>query len=396
MTSQRSETASYHTEECSLEGLKNVDPAGREWQDDAVGDKMNRTKHVRYWAVILMGLLALGSLALIAQQPQSEQREGPLKRKEQKKDDQDFTLRVDVPIVNLDVSVVDRNGNTISGLQPHHFRVFVDKKEVEVTAFAPTEAPITVVMLVEANPSLGYYLTYNNLEAVALFLRQLQKDDWIALVGYDMKSRIEADFTQDQREIMQALQRMQYPAGFRESNFYDALLDTLDRIKDVEGRKAIIYIGRGIDTFSKKNWGDTRKVLREHDAIIFAIGMTWLSQLRNDQYEAAGYNMAISRMTLNLAEAQLKDITKKTGGKAYFPRFQAELPNIYQQVGAVLRSQYSLAIRPSEFERDGKFHKFKVKLVNPLNGEKLKVVDQNGKNVKYKVFHREGFYAPKG
>ena len=375
----------------------------------------------RAWAGVLLALLLTAGMAFVVpaaglvpvsaepgaqegqdpqkpQKPPSEQPEGPIQRREKKpqqEEDEPFAIKVDVPIVNLDLTVVDRNGNFIPGLQPHHFRVYVDKKEVEVTAFAPSESPITAVILVEANPGLGYYLTYNNLEAVYLFLKQLKKGDWFALVGYDMRTRIEADFTQDQRKIMEALRRMQFPAGFRESNFYDALLDTLDRIKDVEGRKSIIIIATGVDTFSKHNWDETRRIVREHDATIFAIGMSWLLQLSYDRQEAFGRNMSIPRMTLQMAEAQLKDLARKSGGQAYFPRFQAALPGIYQEVGAVLRNQYSLAIRPGDIKRDGKFHKIKVELVGP-GGEKLKVVDQNGKNVKYKVYHRDGFYAPAG
>lgn len=352
----------------------------------------------RVWAVVLTALLTLGALTIVAQplpQSQSEQRQGPIKPKQEKKEDESFTLRVDVPIVSMDVTVMDRHGNFVSGLQVEHFRVYVDKKEVEVTAFAPSEAPITAVILLEANPTVGY-LIYDNLDAVAMFLRQLKKDDWIALVTYDMKPHMENDFTQDQREILQSLRRLQFPGGFRESNFYDALLDTVDRIKDVEGRKSILYIGRGINTFPKKNWNDIRRVMRENDATFFAIGMTWLSQLSLERAESYGYNTAIPRMTLNLAEAQLKDLARKSGGQAYFPRFQGELPNIYHQIGTVMRNQYSLAIRPRDIKRDGKFHKIKIELVNPLNGEKLKVVDQNKKNVKYKIHHREGFYAPKG
>lgn len=347
------------------------------------------------WALALLLLLAAGSglLALAQQQePPTEQKQGPIRPKSGEEDKTPYALRVDVPLVEVDVSVIDpKSGTFIPGLKKEHFRVYVDGQEQEVAAFAPTEAPLTTVLVVEASAA-SYYIRYQNLEAAYLFLRQLRKDDWVALVGYDMRPRIEADFTHDPQEVIGALRMMQY-GGFSEANMYDAIIDTLDRLKDVEGKKSIVVIGTGLDTFSRHTWDDARKAAREHRTTIFCIGMAWPITLALDRAEVYGARVGAQRMDVKVAEAQMRDLAEQTGGRAYFPRFITELPNIYTDIGTMLRNQYTLAFRPKPFKKDGKFHKIEVKLLAP-DGKPLKVINQDQKEIKVEVRARKGYYAP--
>lgn len=344
---------------------------------------------------LLLGVLLLivaGALLAGAQQPPPPQQEpqGPLPPPAQ--EEAPYALRVDVPIVNVDVTVVDKDGNFVTGLERHHFRVYQDKEEQEIVAFAPSTAPLTTVLLVEANPA-NYRLLWDNLDAAYLFTRQLRKGDWIALMSYDLKPRLEVDFTQNSQEIVGGLRRLQFPAGFREANMFDAVADTLDRMKDIEGKKSIIVVGTGLNTFSRHTWDDIQKIARDHRTVIYGIGNTWLLQMAYERYELYGHDMSIPRMTLLTAEAQMKALAEQTGGRAYFPRFTSALPGIYSEIGAMLRNQYSLAFRPKDLARDGKYRKIEIELVGP-DGQKLKVVNQDGKDVKYKIYAREGYYSP--
>lgn len=341
------------------------------------------------WAWLLLGLLLSLPLPSLAQ----EQQEGPLQPKPPQEEETPYALRVDVPVVNVDLTVADRDGNFVAGLQKNHFRVYEDGVEQEVVAFAPSEAPLTTVLLVESSPALGRLL-WDNLDAAYLFLNQLRKDDWVALVGYDIKPRLEVDFTRDRRAIVGALRQMQWGAGrFSEVNMFDALIDTLEKLKDVEGKKSIVVIGTGFNTFSRHTWDDTQKLARDTRTTIFSIGMQWPLELFYERAESYGYRTGAARMDVHIAQAQMRELSDLTGGRAYFPRFITELPGIYDAVGSMLRNQYSLAFRPKNFRRDGKFHKISVELVGP-DGQPLKVFNDKGKKIKYKVYARQGYYAP--
>ena len=100
-------------------------------------------------------------------------------------------------------------------------------------------------------------------------------------------------------------------SGFREANFYDAVGETLDWLKDVEGKKSIVVIGTGIN-FSRFTWDHVRKIAREHRTTMFAIGMTWLPQRALDRAEARGVRTGSARGNLFLAKAQTSPASKRS------------------------------------------------------------------------------------
>ena len=94
------------------------------------------------------------------------------------------------------------------------------------------------------------------------------------------------------------------------------------------------------------------------------------------------------------ARNALNTIAKYTGGQAYFPRFEQDIPSIYQQIAGQLRTQYSLGFVPTDPTKDGKYHKLRVDVIGP-QGQPLEIHNQKGKKVKYRVVSRQGYYAPK-
>jgi len=222
----------------------------------------------------------------------------------------------------------------------------------------------------------------------ALFPK-LKQQDWVALVTFDMRTKLEVDFTQNKDEVRQALYHLYFP-GFSESNVYDALLETVERLKDVKGKRSILLIATGRDTFSKHTLDQTMKALHQTDVPIFIVGM---SKVITNAIERRGYTG--SEIDFLQDENQMKTFAKETGGYAWFPQFTGEVPGIFQEVAAFLRNQYSLSYSPTNRNRDGKFRRVKVELVAP-DGAPLTVTDQKGKKQKYVVYAREGYVAPKG
>jgi VWFA-related protein len=298
------------------------------------------------------------------------------------------SITVDVPIVTLDVVATTQHGDILTGLKKENFRVLDDGVPQSITNFAPTEAPITMVVLMQfSGNAYGWFAAYARYWADALF-PNLQQKDWVALETFDMRTRLEVDFTQDKDEVRNAIYHLYFP-GFSESNVFDALLETTERLKDVKGKKSILLLASGVDTFSKHTLDQTMKALRGSDVTIFCVGLgkTWTNYLETHGYRGSNLNYL-------QAENQLRTFSQETGGYAWFPQFDGEIPGIFKDVAAFLRHQYSLSYSPSNGAKDGKFHKVKVELVAP-DGGPLTVVDQKGKKQKYQVYAREGYQATK-
>jgi len=307
----------------------------------------------------------------------------------QKPEQGGLSIAVEVPVVSLDVVATTNHGDMITGLKRENFRLFEDGSPQTITNFGPTEAPITMVVLMEFSNRYGGGFSYlAKYWSTALF-PNLKPQDYVALVTFDMQPKMEVDFTQDKSEVQNAINRLYFP-GFSESNVYDALLDTVDRLKDQPGKKAILLIATGRDTFSKHTYDQTMKALHQTDVPIFVVGLSQVIMLTQ---EMRGRNR--SEIDFLQDENQMKTFAHETGGNAWFPRFTGEIPGVFQEVAAFLRNQYSLTYSPTNRVRDGKFRKVKVELVAP-DGSPLTVLDQKGKKQKYVVYAREGYVAPKG
>jgi len=308
----------------------------------------------------------------------------------------DYSLKVNVPLVNVDVLVTTRDGQWVPGLRKENFRVSEDGVQQAVSKFSVTEAPITAVLLVEF-ASTTWPMEVEALNASYSFANTLRKEDWVAVAYYDMQPHILTDFTQDKRAVFGALNQLRIP-GFAETNEFDALYDTLDRLDRVEGKKYVILVSTGVDTFSKLTYDKiVKKVKDTKDVTVFPISIGWYLREYCETHGCTGlsHGMAsyhISTIDYLQADNEMRNFAALTGGKAYFPRFQAEFAEIFHDIGDNIRHQYSLAYSPTNTKLDGTYRKLKVQVVAP-DGGPLKVKDQKGKDVKIEVVAREGYTA---
>ncbi len=311
-----------------------------------------------------------------------------------------FSMHVATQLVTLDVGVLTKEGMFVPGLKKENFRVLEDGVPQNVSMFNQTQAPITAVMLVEfANNDIFYSFSYDSLVASYIFAQTLKKDDWIALITYDMRARILQDFTQDKQAIQGSIRMIQPGMAMSsETNLFDALYDTLDRLETVEGRKYIILVSSGRDTFSKKNLDQIlKKVQASKDIAIYSISTG--AALRNylESRNAMRYLCPITDFscstTFAQADNQMKTFARMTGGRYYQPLFQGSFKDAFADIGNTIRNQYSLAYRPTNAAQDGSFRKIKVELVAPGTETPLKMRDEKGHDVKYQIVSREGYKA---
>src|SRR5580658_5090665 len=302
----------------------------------------------------------------------------------------DYSLTVNVPLVNVDVSVTTKDGQFVPGLRKEHFRIIEDGVQQTITNFNVSPAPITAVLLVEF-ASTRYSFMIDALRASYAFAGTLTKDDWIAVSYYDMQPHILVDFTQDKKAVYGALNQLRIP-GFSETNEFDALYDTLDRLDRVEGKKYVILITTGFDSFSKLTLDKiTKKIKDTKDVTIFPISVGQIARIMG---RAGNRSMGIHASEIDYLQAdnEMRTFAAITGGRAYFPRFVAEYGEDFRDIGNDIRNQYSLTYRPTNDKLDGTYRKLKVQVVAP-DGGPLKVKDQKGKDQKIDVVARDGYTA---
>ncbi len=308
----------------------------------------------------------------------------------------DYSLKVNVPLVDVDVMVTTKNGQFVPGLKKDNFRILEDGVPQTISDFSVTQAPITAVLLTEF-ASTNYVFMIQALQASYAFVNSLQKDDWVAVEYYDMKPHILVDFTQNKQAMYGALNELQIP-GFAETNLFDALYDTLDRLDRIQGKKYIILVTTGVDTFSKLTLDQMIKKIKEtKDVTIFPISVgfivrEWCDINPMNCYGMHGMGIPVGRMDYLQGDNEMRTFAAMTGGRAYFPRFEGELPDLFGDISSDIRHQYSLAYHPSNTKLDGTYRKLKVQVVAP-DGGPLKVHDQKGKNVKIEVVARDGYTA---
>ncbi len=302
---------------------------------------------------------------------------------------ENFSLRVDVPVVTVDVGVIlQKTHQFVPNLQQDNFRVYEDGQPQKLISFQRTKAPITAVLLCEF-ASTNYWFVYDMQNAAYAFAQQLQPDDYVAVVTYDMHTQILTDFTQDKRLVYESLRSLQIP-GFSETNLFDALYQTLDRLTRVEGHKYIVLVSSGIDTFSKINLDKIlQKVKDTPDVTIFSVGTGQAARITGNARSGMFGPKEIDYLQ---ADNQLTTFARMTGGQAFFPRFEGEMPDIFHEINDAIRNKYALTYTPTNPKQDGTYRKIRVELVDN-EGQPLKMQDEKHHSLKYEVIARDGYKA---
>jgi VWFA-related protein len=185
---------------------------------------------------------------------------------------QKYSISVESNLALLDVLVTDEDGNVLGGLKRGNFRILDNGKLQIITQFEPTDDPITIVLLLEYRGLAYDYFAYKAAYWGSEFLDHLDGKDWAALITYDMKPTIQVDFTRNKAEVRQALNSLSYPQ-FNEANLFNALVDTIEKLEHVKGKKSILLVTTGFDTFSSITLAETIQKLKQSDVTLFAVGV---------------------------------------------------------------------------------------------------------------------------
>src|ERR1700734_3409171 len=229
------------------------------------------------------------------------------------------SIAVESNVVNIDAVVTDQEGDILTNLKKENFRVLDNNQPQQISNFAPSEAPITIVVLMEFSQLGGEWFAYQAKTWAYSFLGHLTDKDYVALKTFDLRTHVLVDFTRNKQEVAQAVAGLYFP-DFHEANLFDALLETLDELRNVKGKKSILLLASGYDTFSKHTLDQTLKRVKESDTPIYSVGMAEELQVRNPRGDSVNYLQA---------KNQLTTFAEMTGGYAWFPRFQGEMNEIF-------------------------------------------------------------------
>jgi VWFA-related protein len=304
-------------------------------------------------------------------------------------------LQSSTALVRVEVSVLDKHGNFVPGLQQGDFRLLEDGAGVPIVFFAPIEAPAHVLVMIETSPAV-YLIQSEHFAAAYALLQGLASDDAVAMVSYDETPRLVLPFTQDKSAFLGALDGLQYVIGMGDLNFYDSLARIIDWLPTGGGKQAIVAITTGLDSSPAGHWEALVKKLRGSDVVIFPLalgaslrGDTGKKKRQTAEPGADGREGAPSSSDASFAKADeaLRSLAKMTGGQAFFPESAKDFAPAYRRIAAALRHQYVLGIDP---RHDGKIHSLAVEIAG--NGT---VPSQTpGNKTEYRILAREGYLAP--
>jgi VWFA-related protein len=335
----------------------------------------------------------VGPIAVPKKTDSSDETPPPPKPKKQA-DIPEYSLRVDVPVVTVDARVVMKDGRPIAlppNVAKEHFKVWEDGVPQKIQTVTQSEAPITAVLLVEF-ASTNYNFMYDALNASYMFASNLKPIDWVAVISFDMKTHILVDFTQDKQAIFGALNTLRIPS-FSETNLWDAMYDTLDRLDRIQGHKELVIVASGRDTMSHMVFDKIlKKVKSTPNVTIYTITTGAAMRIMAEARYGTNPDFNIANMDYLVADNQMKTFAQLTGGRWYSPRFQGDLPGIFKEVAQSIRNQYTITYQSTNPKMDGTYRKLKVELVGP-NDKPLDIKDEKNHDIKYQIIARDGYTA---
>lgn len=300
-------------------------------------------------------------------------------------------------LVRVDVSVLDKHGKFVAGLQRADFRVLDDGVPQPTLFFAPVEASARVLVMLETSPAV-YLIHDQHLSAAFALLQELDPADQVALVTYSDQPREVLGFTTNKMELLDAVNSLQYSLGMGQLNFYDALSSVVGGLGPASGKTAVVLLTTGLDSSSISHWQPLVRKLRGTDLVIFAVALG--GELRGDdsaKRKRQTPNAALQKPevpdsldSLNgfaRADRALRLLAQITGGRAYFPRSDKDFVPIYREIASTLRHQYVLGIAPAH---DGKLHALTVEIFPGGAADLGKPPEKSH----YRIFARERYIAP--
>lgn len=273
----------------------------------------------------------------------------------------DEQLIVNTDLITLNVTLTDTFGRFVTGLTKEAFTVLDDKEPQEITFFSDEDAPVSLGVIFDVSGSMGKDKIAKAREALKHFIETSHDGDEYFLIGFNQRSQVLLDRTRDSDAL---LTKLTYVQTKGQTALYDACYLGVEKVaRGTHPKRALLVISDGQDNSSRYNFSELRRMLKESDVLIYAIGIT-------DPGDPSGLGM--------VGQSILGELAGVTGGHAFFPDTAAEMNEIFERIAIELRHQYSIGYKPKNFVNNGKWHKIKVKVTPPRGLPKLYVRTKDG------------------
>jgi Ca-activated chloride channel homolog len=301
--------------------------------------------------------------------------------------DEGDRIKTDIDLVNLHVRVIDRNNRPIDNVAQNDFKVYEDGVVQPIYSFTREEVPISYGLAVDTSGSLRSQLT-SVIDAGKTIINSNKPGDETFLVRFISSDKIETvqDFTANKDALIDGIDGFYVEGG--QTAVVDAVYLSAEHVAEYRRgdtsdrrRRALIVITDGEDRNSFYKQDQLFARLREEDVQIFVIG--FVNELDTD----AGF---IRKSSRDKAVNLINKLANETGGRAFFPTSQSELPQIANEIVRDMRSQYVISYSPTNKTPDGTFRTIKVTVDQPSGSEKRIALTRNGR-----LARRENANAPK-
>ena len=317
--------------------------------------KVSRSCAAHRWNLLILFVLLGTATFTFAQTPQPTPPD----------DDDEKPIKVKTDLVTFNLTVTDLYGRFVSGLSKSAFTILDNNEEQEITYFSDADAPVSVGILFDVSDSMSGEKIGKARKALERFINTSHPSDEYFLIAFNSRAQLLLDRTRNGEAVLDKLQLVQPKNN---TALYDACYLGVERVtRGTRQKKAMLIISDGQDNASRYNFNEVRRLLKESDVTVYAVGIM-------DGRDAGS-------ITGMQGQAFLDELTSVTGGKSFYPSTDVELDEIFERIALELRHQYSVGYIPKNFIPDGKWHKTKVKVKPPRGISRLTVRT------------REGYYA---
>lgn len=276
-------------------------------------------------------------------------------------------MHIEVELALVNVVVTDPYNRLVTGLDPDNFRVFEDNVEQEIVTFSSEDVPISIGVIFDCSGSMSNKLGKAR-EAAIEFFKTANPADEFFLVSFNERAELTSSFTNSVEDLQS---QMMLTSSKGRTALLDAIYLGLSQMRGAHNAKrALLILSDGGDNHSRYEENDIKRLVKEADTQLYAIGI----------FDPLGYRSRTSE-ELN-GPSLLSEITEMTGGRVFAAENISDLPDIAVKIGLELRNQYVLGYRPSHKAHDGRWRKIKIKMRAPRGLPPLT------------VYSKTGYYAP--